>query len=94
MSRNKTVQKIGIEELRLLPPAPGKCPICAAEHEPELPHNKNSLYYQMRFRQQHGRFPDWRDACAHCTDEVKRRFAELYAEHGVSIDVGLSDEPH
>lgn len=85
------VREFGIENMRILPPGPGNCPICAAKHPPELPHNRNSLYYQMRFRHENGRFPTWKDAAAHCTQEIKRKFAEGYAEHGVIIDVGLED---
>lgn len=94
MNEKNAAREIGIEEMQLLPPAPGKCPICAAKHAPELPHNKDSLYYQMRFRQQHGRFPDWKDAAAHCTDEVKKLFAEEYAKRGIYIDMGQGDEAH
>lgn len=56
----------------LIPPAPGNCPICAYKHEPDQPHNRHSLYYQMAFHQQHGRWPTWADAMAHCSEEVKQ----------------------
>lgn len=57
--------------MMLLPAAPGKCPECAADHPPELPHNRDSLFYQMRFHAEHKRWPVWADALAHC-DEVMR----------------------
>lgn len=91
MSGKMKVREFGIEDVRILPPREGRCPVCAATHAPELPHNKDSLYYQMRFRQQHGRFPTWKDATAHCSPEAKRFFADEYAKRGISIDVGLDD---
>lgn len=41
----------------ILPPPSGKCQECAVDHKPEEPHNRDSLYYQMAFRQKHGRWP-------------------------------------
>lgn len=41
----------------LMPPGPGVCPECAHKHEPELPHNAQSMYYQMAFKQKRGRWP-------------------------------------
>lgn len=34
---------------------PGTCPICATEHDPTLPHNRDSLAYQYKFYDEHGR---------------------------------------
>lgn len=85
------MEKIGIDDMRLFPPGPGKCPVCAATHPPEVPHNRDSLYYQIKFRQEHGRFPTWQDAAAHCTPEIRAWFAAEYAKHGIEIDVGLRD---
>ena len=64
--------------MQLLPPPPGVCPICAVDHDPTLPHNAQSLYYQYRFYGVRGRWPTWADAIAHC-DEATRRLwrAEL-----------------
>jgi hypothetical protein len=65
--------------MRLLPPEPGKCQECAREHNPELPHDKNSIYYVTKFYQDHGRSPTWDDAMAHCTDEMKKSWKETMA---------------
>jgi len=65
----------------LLPAAPGKCPECATEHEPELPHNQQSLYYQTRFHLEHGRSPTWTDAMEHCTDEMKEFWTRHLTAH-------------
>lgn len=62
--------------MMLLPPRPGTCPVCATEHEPGLPHNQQSLYYQMRFYGLHGRWPTWADALAHVTNERLREHWE------------------
>jgi len=43
----------------LMPAAPGTCPECAVDHPPELPHNQQSLFYQYKFYNDHGRWPTW-----------------------------------
>ena len=45
------VKEIGMDQVRILPPKPGTCPECAVDHDPAMPHNRDSLFYQMRFRQ-------------------------------------------
>ncbi len=50
--------------IRVLPPLPGACRVCAARHQPEEPHAWDSLYYQVRFYQTHRRFPTREDAGA------------------------------
>jgi len=57
--------------MMLLPPREGVCPICAIAHEPEAPHNQQSLYYQCRFYGVRGRWPTWADAVAHCDQEIR-----------------------
>ncbi len=91
MNEKTKAREFGIEAVQILPPGEGRCPVCAAAHAPELPHNKDSLYYQMRFRQQHGRFPTWKDAAAHCSPEVERILEKELAKRRISIDVGRDD---
>jgi hypothetical protein len=67
-------------KLILMPPAKGKCQECAVDHDPALPHDQQSLYYQYSFFGKHGRWPTWEDAMAHCTDEVKKLWTEAMAE--------------
>jgi hypothetical protein len=55
----------------MLPAKPGTCPECAVKHEPEQPHNQQSLFYQYKFYNEHGRWPTWQDAMSHCSEEVK-----------------------
>ena len=89
------IEEFGMERVIIAPPVRGVCPVCAVNHDPAMPHNKDSLYYQMRFQQKHGRFPTWADAMAHCSDHVKAVWVGLLAERGVSVDnaAGLETKP-
>lgn len=49
----------------------GTCPMCAVKHDPEMPHNQQSLAYQYKFYDEHGRWPTWHDAMEHCSKEIK-----------------------
>ncbi len=57
----------------MLPPPPEACQICAQKHEEELPHNRDSLYYQMWFHATYGRSPTWMDASLHCTEKLRQQ---------------------
>lgn len=61
----------------LLPPAEGLCRICAVDHEPDRPHNPDSLFYQMRFKMRYGRGGTWADAAAHMPVEQRKRFRQV-----------------
>lgn len=56
---------------KLLPAPDGTCPECAVKHEPDQPHNNQSMAYQYHFYGRIGRWPTWKDAIAHCTPEVQ-----------------------
>ncbi len=92
----ETGEKVPIEGggFRMLPPPPGTCQWCAVDHEPEAPHNQQSLYYQMKFHAIHGRWPTWTDAMAHCSDELKRLWrkalVEMMSENGMPVPEDLS----
>lgn len=73
-------------DLTLLPPGPGVCPQCAVEHEPHEAHNAQSIYYQYSFYAEHGRWPTWRDAIAHCEPDLRALWEELLLERGVTLD--------
>ncbi len=66
--------------------AEGQCPVCAATHSTEQPHNKGSLYYQYNFFDEHGRWPTWQDAMAHCSDEVKAYWTQALEKQGVKTN--------
>lgn len=55
----------------MLPLGKDVCPVCAVKHDPNLPHDVGSLYYQQRFFAVRGRWPHWADAMAHCVEEVR-----------------------
>ncbi|MBE0533690.1 MAG: hypothetical protein IH626_22940 [Rhodospirillales bacterium] len=64
----------------ILPPAATACPICGRNpaHPADQPHDAQSLYYQYSFFGEHGRWPTWKDAIAHCPEGVKQHWeAEL-----------------
>ncbi len=69
----------------LMPPHPDACQTCGMlpAHPPDQPHNAQSLYYQYAFYGEHGRWPTWKDAIAHCSDEVRAAWEEALRERGV-----------
>lgn len=69
----------------LLPPAPHLCQACAIDHEPDQPHNQQSLHYQYWFYGQHGRWPTWTDAMAHCSEEVQKFWREALIRKGIAL---------
>jgi hypothetical protein len=71
------------KSMTLLPPAPGNCQVCAAYHHPDEPHNLRSLYYQIKFQQEHGRPPTWDDALAHCQPDVQTGVREVLRRRGL-----------
>lgn len=83
---NIEIKEIPMATMMLLPPRANVCQECAVDHDPRLPHNKQSLYYQMKFQMEHGRGATWTDAMAHCTDDIKERWAEGLRVFGVEVD--------
>ena len=55
----------------LLPPPPDACQECGRKHRDDEPHDRMSLYYDMKFQLEHGYPPTWMDAMAHCSLEVQ-----------------------
>lgn len=74
------VTKVEGATWHLMPPPPDHCQFCAVKHDPSLPHNRDSLYYQTCFENQIGRAPTWADAMAHCDPEVQRKWTSLLKE--------------
>lgn len=68
----------------------GTCTECARAHDASKPHDRDSLAYQYRFYDKHGRWPSWADAMAHCSDEMKHAWARELEQRG--IDVGIVPE--
>lgn len=65
---------------------PNVCSQCGADHLPEEAHNQQSLHYQMAFKAEHGRWPSWADAIAHCSPEIRDAWRKLLEERGVDVD--------
>ena len=61
----------------------GTCPECAVKHDPELPHNRDSLAYQYKFYDKNGRWPTWEDAMAHCSEEVKDAWQQVLRKYEI-----------
>jgi len=61
---------------KLLDPEPGACQICARKHNPILPHDVGSLYYQTKFNLENKRAATWEDAMAHCSDDMKQMWKD------------------
>lgn len=78
---------------QMLPPAPGKCPICAAKHTEVEPHNAQSMPYQMAFYGQVGRWPTWADAMAHCTPQVQADWRRELEMRGQWSEPPEGEEP-
>ncbi len=66
-------------------PPPGACPECAVKHDPGQPHDQASLAYRYKFYDQHGRWPSWEDAMAHCSEDVKALWVAQLRRLGVDI---------
>lgn len=66
----------------LLPPHKDCCPVCAVKHDPALPHNAQSIYYQYRFYGIRGRWPTWADALAHCDERTRRDWEIVLRDRG------------
>lgn len=69
----------------LLPPPPNVCQVCARNHKPDWPHDAQSLYYQYHFFGEHGRWPTWADALAHCSEAMRAAWTARLAEFGVEV---------
>ncbi len=72
----------------MLPAAPDKCKECATAHKPDQAHNAQSIFYQYHFYNEHGRWPNWKDAIAHCAPEVQEQWKKLLTEAGVDVEGG------
>ncbi|MDW7673206.1 MAG: hypothetical protein SCK28_01595 [Bacillota bacterium] len=80
---SKLIEGKYLGRFSLLPAAPGTCLECAEKHEPDMPHNQQSLFYQYKFYNEHGRWPTWEDAIAHCDGQVKKAWLDALRELGV-----------
>lgn len=75
----------------LMPAAEGTCPDCAVAHDPAMPHNAQSLFYQYRFCGEHNRWPTWADAIAHCSPELQADWKAALQERGAWTEPGKAE---
>lgn len=77
----------------IIPPAADRCQYCGAKHEPELPHNAQSLYYQTIFNSMLGRGATWADAMAHCSPEMQKAWEAALRAKGVWTEPPNGEKP-
>lgn len=69
---------------QVLPPLdPTVCQTCGRHHDPDQPHDAMRLYYQYTFYFEHGRWPRWKDAIAHCDEPTRTAWEQTLKERGV-----------
>ena len=78
-------QNVREGQFMLMPPAPDVCQECAVKHDPMMPHNRDSLYYQYAFYAKNRRWPTWADAMAHCPEEIKGYWTDALTEKGIEV---------
>lgn len=89
--RKEKLPKVEIIEItdprvQLLRPSPDKCQQCAIIHDPAFPHDQQSFYYRYFFYKHNGRWPTWKDALAHCSEDMKKKWIKALAERGIHVD--------
>jgi hypothetical protein len=71
--------------LILLPPREGSRQLCGWTHDPAIPHDPNSIHYQIWFIMKYGRKPTWYDAIDHCTRETRELWLTNLRERGADV---------
>lgn len=79
--------------MMLLPPHPDACQVCARKHQPDQPHDAQSLYWHTARRLQGLPPPTWADALEHVAPEVREAWVAGLAKHGVVVDPQAEDKP-
>lgn len=69
----------------LLPPPPDACQVCERKHEPNLPHDAQSVYWHVRRQMDGEPPPTWDDALAHVSDEMHLALCVELLKHGVTV---------
>ena len=81
----------GSNDIRILPINRRVCPLCADKHSKEEPHNRNSLYYKIRFFQEHRRMPTWGDALSDCGPCMRSYWEKEMKKKGVPTEQIITD---
>lgn len=74
--------------MMMLPAKEGTCEECAVAHDPTHPHNAQSMFYQYKFYNEHGRWPNWKDAMKHCDKKMKAFWTKSLTDAGVDVKGG------
>lgn len=82
------VEKTDTVQFQIMPAPNGTCAECAKDHDPDHPHNAQSLHYQYVFYGREGRWPTWKDAMAHCSPEMQAAWTEALEDAGVDVEGG------
>lgn len=77
--------KESMDEIKVGPVLPGACKQCGTMHDPEEPHDRDSLYYKNKFFKKHKRFPTWNDAMEHCTEPVREAYIKRLEKRGIYV---------
>lgn len=77
----------------MLPPSKGNCLVCARNHKADEPHDADSMYYQVKFTDAHGRAPTWYDACAHFDAEKQELCIEVAKDTCAQYDKEFRELP-
>lgn len=72
-----------LSPFKIFPAKPGTCSECAVDHDENQPHNRDSLFYQYHFFNEHGIWPKWGDAMAHCDEKTKQYWKSELMNKGV-----------
>lgn len=80
------VTHVPVSAWTLVPPAPGACQTCGADHDPREPHNPESLYWQTKRNIEGEPPPTWADALAHVEDPLRQAWVAALAERGVTVE--------
>lgn len=65
---------------------PPLCGQCMTKHWPDQPHDPTTLEYQSWFEKEHGRRPTYRDAIAHCCEELKSIAPAVWEAYKIDPD--------
>lgn len=78
----------GTAQFMMMPAPKGTCEECGRNHDPEMPHDAISLRYQYHHYGRTGRWPDWRDAMAHCSEQLREQWGHALTEAGIDYEAG------
>ncbi len=79
--------------IMLLPPAKDACQVCARKHEPDQPHDAQSLYWHTARQMEGLPPPTWADALEHVTPALRAFWVAELAKHGVVVDPPAKRKP-